>query len=322
MNNFRSNNFGRTGFGGSNFGNNAFSQNPWEEIKRLFKSNMLAKLIIINVVVWLVLRIVIVFAGLFNVEITSDLLYWLAVPAHINNLITHPWTLLTYMFLHESFWHILFNMLWLYWFGRIFLEFLNERQLLSTYLMGGLAGAIVYIASYNLFPRFQDDYIKSLALGASASVTAIVMAISFYVPNYRINLLFLGPVRILYIAMGSILLDVLAIDSDNSGGHLAHLGGAMWGFLYIYMLKNGHDFSTIFNKIPRFNFSGKGKKAKKTKFKNVYTNERPKSDEDYNMEKKQNQAKIDKILDKISKSGYESLTREEKEILFRSSNKH
>lgn len=321
MNNFGNNQFGRRGFGGMNTGNNAFTQNPWEEIKRLFKNNMLARLIIINVAVWLTLRIIIVFGGLFNAEITNDLLYWLAVPAHLDNLITRPWTLFTYMFLHESFWHILFNMLWLYWFGRIFMEYLNERQLLSTYLLGGLVGALVYITSFNVFPRFQDEYIMSMALGASASVTAIVVAISFYVPNYKIYLMFIGPVRIIYIALASLLLDVLMIDSNNSGGHLAHLGGALWGFYFIFMLKKGSDLSTFMHRIPRFRFSDTGRKTKKTKFRNVYTNERPVSDEDYNLQKKHNQQRIDGILDKISKSGYESLTKEEKEILFRSSNK-
>ncbi len=322
MNNFGGNNYGRPGFGGMNYGGSSFSQNPWEEFKRMFRNNMLMKLIIINVGVWLALRIIIVIFKLFNIDPTMDLIYWLAVPAHLDKLIVRPWTLLTYMFLHEDFWHILFNMLWLYWFGRIFMEYLNGRQLLSTYLIGGLTGAAVYILSFNIFPRFHEAYLEAIALGASASVTAIVVAISVYVPNYRIHLLFIGPVRIIYIALGSLLLDILMLDSNNSGGHLAHLGGALWGFYYIYMLKKGNDLSTILYKLPRFKFSSSGRKGRKTKFKNVYTNERPMTDEDYNFEKKKHQERIDKILDKISKSGYESLTKEEKEILFRSSNKH
>ncbi|MCB2222286.1 MAG: rhomboid family intramembrane serine protease [Bacteroidetes bacterium] len=321
MNNFGGNNYGRPGFGGSNFGNSSFAQHPWEEFKKLFNNNMLMKLIIINVAVWLLIRIIIAFFGLFNQDVTLDLLKWLAVPAHLDKLITRPWTLFTYMFLHEDFWHILFNMLWLYWFGKIFMEYLNQRQLLSTYLIGGLAGAALYIISFNVFPKFQQAYLEAIALGASASVMAIVVAISVYVPNYRIHLLLLGPVRILYIALGSILLDILMIDSDNSGGHLAHLGGALWGFYYIYMLKKETDFSTLLQKLPRFKFSGVKSSTRKTKFRNVYTNERPMTDEDYNLQKKKSQEKIDKILDKISKSGYESLSKEEKELLFRSSNK-
>lgn len=150
---------------------------------------------------------------------------------------------------------------------------------------------------------------------------AIVVGISYYVPNYKINLMFIGPVKILYIAMFSIVLDILMIRSANSGGHLAHLGGAIWGFYYIYMFKKGTDFSTLLNKVPKIRFSGGSKSYKKTKFKNVYTNDRPVSDEDYNLRKKNEQQQIDAILDKISKSGYESLSKEEKALLFKSSGK-
>ncbi len=297
-------------------------QNPFSNLKGFFKSkNMLAKLIIINVVVWLAIMILDVLFDLFNSSAKETLIEWLAVPASMGKLITRPWTVFTYMFLHYDFWHILFNMLWLFWFGKIFLEYLNQRQLLATYLFGGLAGAAFFILSYNIFPKLQDAYVQSVAPGASASVMAVVIAISYYVPNYRIHLMFLGPVKILYIALFSIVLDIIMIRSSNSGGHLAHLGGAMWGFYYIYMLKKGADFSTILNKLPRINFSGGSKSYKKTKFKNVYTNERPVSDEDYNLRKKSEQERIDSILDKISKSGYESLSKEEKELLFKSSGK-
>jgi len=304
------------------YGRNYTTQNPFNNLKSFFKSkNMLVKLIIINVAVWLFIMILEVLFDLFNSSFSESIIQWLAVPASLGKLITRPWTLITYMFLHLEFWHILFNMLWLYWFGRIFLEYLNERQLLSTYILGGLAGALFYILTFNIFPKFQESYLLSLALGASASVMAIVVAISYYVPNYRIHLMFFGPVKIIYIAMFSIVLDVLMIRSANSGGHLAHLGGAIWGFYYIYMLKKGTDFSKYFNKIMAINISQYFMRPKKPKFKNVYTNARPVKDEDYNYQKKTDQDKIDKILDKISKSGYESLTKEEKELLFKTSNK-
>ncbi|MDB4303736.1 rhomboid family intramembrane serine protease [Desulfosarcina sp.] len=297
-------------------------QNPFSDLKGFFKSrNMLAKLIIINVVVWLAIMFLDVVFDLFNSSVTDSLIEWLAVPASAGKLITRPWTIFTYMFLHYDFWHIIFNMLWLFWFGKIFLEYLNQRQLLATYLFGGIAGAILFILAFNIFPKFQDVYIQSVALGASASVMAIVVGISYYVPNYKINLMFLGPVKILYIALFSIIMDIMMIRSTNAGGHLAHLGGAMWGLYYIYMLKKGTDFSTLLNKIPRIKFSGGNKSYKKTKFKNVYTNERPVTDEDYNFRKKNEQERIDAILDKISKSGYESLNKEEKALLFKSSGK-
>ena len=304
-----------------NNNNPYYSQQPFGNMKDIFRSkNMLIRLIIINVAVWLAIMVLDVFFDLFNANFSSGLIQWLAVPAALEKLITRPWTLITYMFLHLDFWHILFNMLWLFWFGRIFLEYLSEKQLLATYLMGGLAGAALYILSFNIFPKFQDTYFLSMALGASASVMAIVIAISVYVPNYRIYLMFIGPVKIYYIAIFSVILDILMIRSSNSGGHLAHLGGAIWGFYYIYMLRKGTDLSKVLNWIPRFSVPKKKKKSSKAHFQNVYTSGRPMKDEDYNLHKKKNQERIDEILDKISKSGYESLTREEKELLFKSSN--
>lgn len=307
----------------NNYGNNnIYYQNPFSNMKGFFRSkNMLVKLIIINVAVWIIVRILDVILDLFNQNSSQEIIQWLAVPANLNALVLKPWTLFTYMFLHYDLWHILFNMLWLYWFGRIFLEYLSDRQLLSTYLIGGLAGAAMYIISYNIFPKFQEDYLRSVALGASASVMAIVVSISYYVPNYRIYLLFIGPIRIIYIALVSIGLDVLMIRSENSGGHLAHLGGAIYGFLYIYAMRRGIDFSNILNSFSRIKLKNPVKKKKKTHFRNVYTNARPMTDEDYNFEKKKQQEHIDKILDKISKSGYESLTKEEKELLFKTSNR-
>ena len=131
-------------------------QNPFTDLKSFFRSkNMLMKLIIINVVVWLLIMVFEVFFDLFNSSFTENIIQWLAVPASLGKLITRPWTLISYMFLHLDFWHILFNMLWLYWFGRIFLQYLNERQLLATYILGGLAGAIFYILSFNIFPKFR-----------------------------------------------------------------------------------------------------------------------------------------------------------------------
>lgn len=298
-------------------------QNPFADLKSFFKSkNMLVKLIIINIAVWIVIMLLDRIFFLFNAEFTVFVEQWFAVPASLGKLITRPWTLLTYMFLHIGFWHILVNMLWLYWFGRIFLEYLNERQLLSTYIMGGLVGALFFILSFNIFPKFQDVYIMAIALGASASVKAIVVAISYYVPNYSINLFFLGPVRIIYIALVTIFIDLFMIRSDNSGGYIAHIGGVLWGFYYIYMLKKGTDFSKLFAAFSWKNLTQPFMRPKKTKFKNVYTNPRTTTDEDYNLQKKKDQEKVDTILDKISKSGYESLTKQEKELLFRTSNKN
>jgi len=302
---------------------NSIHQNPFHDLKGFFRGkNILIRLILINIIVWFTIVLLDVLFDLFQVTFTEEVINWLAVPASIEALITRPWTLVTYMFLHYDIWHILFNMLWLYWFGRIFLEYLNERQMLATYLLGGLSGAVLYILSFNIFPKFQESYLQSVALGASASVVAIVVAISFYVPNYRINLLLIGPVKIIYIALFSIALDFIMIKSSNSGGHLAHIGGAIWGFFFVAMLRKGNDLSNAFDMNWLKNtfrpFTGK----KKSHFKKVYTNSRGVSDEDYNLQKRRQQERIDDILDKISRSGYDALTKEEKELLFRTSNKN
>jgi membrane associated rhomboid family serine protease len=301
----------------------SYSQSPLEEFKNLFRTkNMLIKLIIINVGLWLFVRILAVIFDLFNTDVAESILKWLAVPADPEMLLTRPWTIISYMFLHFDFWHILFNMLWLYWFGKIFLEYMSERQLLGVYLLGGLAGAALYIISFNVFPKFEGVYLRSIALGASASVMAIVISISVYVPNYRIHMLLLGPVKIIYIAIASVILDILMIRSGNSGGHLAHLGGAFLGYYYIQRLRKGRDLSQFLRKLSRLNLSFFEKKQPRTKFKNVYTNPRPMTDEEFNANKVDYQNKIDSILDKISKSGYDSLSKEEKELLFKSSKKN
>lgn len=298
--------------------------NPLEGIKAFFRGrSLLSRLIIINVAVWVFIRILDVFFDLFKAsDLTQELIGLLAVPADPERLVFRPWTLFTYMFLHFDFFHILFNMLWLYWFGKIFSEFLSDRQLLAVYIMGGLAGALFYIVSFNIFPKFDEIYRSSVALGASASVMAIVVAAAAYAPNYRIYLLFFGPVKIKYIALLSILLDVLMIKSQNSGGHLAHLGGAIWGLVYISMLKKGNDTSRFFAWFSSGRFSDLFKRKKYTRFRNIYTNSRPMTDEEYNTERADRQKKIDHILDKISKSGYDSLSREEKDFLFRESGKN
>ena len=287
-----------------------------EEIKRSFKSgSILTKLIYINLGVFLVVKIFGVFTFLLSTQGQSfSLVYWLAVPAELSQLVKRPWTVFSYMFLHEGFIHILFNMLILFWFGRIFLQYLNEKQLLNVYLLGGLLGALLYILAFNAFPVFENVLPLSYALGASASVMAIVIAISIYVPDYTIQLMFLGPVKLKYIAGFYFVLDILSIAGENSGGHIAHLGGAFFGYLFISNLKKGRvsskntstsskSFSSFFKRKPKMKVSHK----------------KPVDDMEYNTQKIAKQEEIDKILDKIAKSGYDSLSKQEKEILFKMS---
>jgi len=174
-----------------------------DEIKASFKEgSTLTKLIYLNLGVFLAVKIAQIFFILFDApQGFESLLRWFAVPASLPDLIRKPWTLITYMFLHEGFLHILFNMLWLFWFGRIFLEYLDQKKLVSVYLLGGIVGAILYIISFNLFPVFKSVLTESVALGASASVIAVVIAIAAYVPNHTVYLMFIGPVKIKYIGI-------------------------------------------------------------------------------------------------------------------------
>lgn len=302
---------------------------PFERLRQFFRGrSVLPKLILINIIIWLFIKVLAVFAFLITTPPANPMAYlyetiteWLAVPADTNDLLAKPWTLVTYMFLHLNFWHILFNMLWLYWFGKIFLEYLNNRQLLFTYLSGGLAGGLIYILSFNFFPVFDPLIARSVALGASASVLAIVVAIAFYVPGYTIYLLFIGPVKIKYIAIISVIIDFLMIRSDNAGGHIAHLGGALWGFMYIKFLRTGYDISSLSHLIKKLNFWNRFTARKRFYYKEVHRQQRPLTDEEYNLRRAENQQKIDHILEKIKYSGYESLTRDEKEYLFNQTKK-
>lgn len=301
-----------------NFGNQQFYQpaNPGNEIRAFIKrKDVLSVLIKINIAIYLLINIVQVFVKLSgNVPDAFTELFvmpYLGAPSALNQLLLFPWTLLTYMFTHIDFLHVLFNMIWLYWLGKIFLEYLDKKYLLRLYLFGGLAGYLLYALAFNLFPGFESVVNVSRVIGASASVMAIMAAIAFYVPNYTINLLFFGRVKLIVMALIMLVIDFLMISKDNAGGHLAHLGGALFGYLFITAYKKGWRFSSLQDSFKP-----------KPKFRNVYRNQKPVSDEDYNRNKTINQAVIDSILDKISKSGYQSLSSQEKEILFRSSKKN
>lgn len=288
----------------------------WDDVVRTFKTGSnLTKLIYINTGVFLVITIAAILGFLFrNDGIPAVLMSVLAVPADLNELIYRPWTLFTYMFTHKDIWHILFNMLWLYWFGKIFLEYLDQRKLVAVYLLGGITGSIIYVASFNIFPAFSGILSESVAIGASASVMAVVIAIAAYVPDYTINLLLLGRIKIKYMALAIFILTSVVDFSVNSGGKLAHIGGALFGYLYTMNLRKGRDIGRGFNRImDYFATIFKPRKKLKVKYK------KPVSDYDYNKIKVERQHEINSILDKISKGGYESLTKEEKEILFRES---
>jgi len=289
----------------------------WARFKR---GSSYEKLLFINIAVYVLVSIFRVV--LFLMQAGNAGLYYpvnyLSLPADLTLLSHMPWTVFTYMFLHEDFLHILFNMLWFFWFGKIFVDYIGARKLTAVYIIGGLFGALFYVGAFNLFPVFEKVIHGSMALGASASVIAVVVAISFYIPDHKVNLMFIGSVKLKYIALFTIIIDFLSIAGENSGGHIAHLGGALFGFIFAMQYKNGKDAFVWFEKL----FVGIGKLFKpKPRMKATYQKAREMNDMDYNYDKAKQQREMDAILDKIAKSGYESLSKKEKEILFNSSNR-
>lgn len=285
-----------------------------DEIKDSFKQgSVLTRLIYINLGVFLLVRIIQLFFFLAGEEFF--LLNWLALPDSPSEFIRKPWTLVTYMFLHYDFLHILFNLIGLYWFGKLFLYRFEGDKLLGLYVLGGIAGGLLYMLAYNLLPVFQS--VNGLLLGASASLLAILVAISVYEPNKEIILVFIGGVKLKYVAAFYILLSVIGISTSNPGGNIAHLGGALFGYLYILQLRKGKDMTS--GPVRWINKLAALFKARKK----VHIEHRkpPRDDYEYNRQRNQNQEEINKILEKIAKSGYGSLTKKEKEILFKQGRK-
>jgi len=285
-------------------------------LKRTFQAgNILAKLIYINVGLFILIRLLTVLLVLFDLQ-GFPFLNYLQMPSSPELLLYRPWTVFTYMFTHFDFLHILFNMLWLYWFGQIFLYFFNERQLGGLYMLGGIAGALFFMLAYNIFPYFQNVAHTSFLMGASASVMAIVFAVSFYKKDFEINLLLIGRVKLIYLAVFTLVLDLLSITSQNAGGHIAHIGGALFGIWFASRIKVGKDLTAPMNRLI-----DKVVNLRKRPSKMRVTYKRNETDHEYNARKNQENVDLDSILDKLKRSGYESLSAEEKKKLFDASKK-
>ncbi|WP_378176610.1 rhomboid family intramembrane serine protease [Aquimarina sp. SS2-1] len=289
------------------------------DLKLKFRSfSIIEKLIVINVVVFVSFYLINTFAYLFNTS-SGFLLDWFVFPKEFGSFLTKPWSIITYAFLHSGFWHIASNMIILYFSGKYFVSYLTEKRVLTVYFLGAIFGALLYMASYNLFPVFSEVG-NSVLLGASASVMAILIAIATYIPYMSVRLMFIGSVKFWWIAVFFVILDIAQIPAGNAGGHIAHLGGALFGYLYASQLKKGKDIGSWFEKFmdavaslfkPRKKSPLKTvHKAKKSKTTTSRKTTAPKA-------KSPNQAEIDAILDKISKSGYDSLTKQEKDFLFK-----
>lgn len=289
----------------------------WNDIKsNLKKEGNFTKLLYINIAIFLLFKTITVFGFLFNINDTNNFVEsYLSLPSNLSDLVKKPWTIITYMFVHKDFFHLLFNMVWFHLGSKLFLQYFNGKQLISTYILGGIFGGLIYIIAFNSFPVFYDVVFNSKVMGASASVLAIFIAIASYTPNIHISFPFIGNIKLKHIAITLVVLDFLSISPENPGGHISHLGGALFGYVYILLLKKGTDLSINFhNLLSYFNFS------KKPTLTRVHKKRRSrKTDDDYRNEKANRQEKINFILEKISKSGYDSLTKEEKELLFKES---
>ena len=264
------------------------------------RADMLTKLIVINIIVFILANICVSIPGL------GGYVYdYFALPSSLHQLQYRPWTLITYMFLHVQFMHLLSNMLWFYWFGIIFTDFMSNKKLLYTYLLGGIAGGLLFILFSNLFMP------NSNLIGASAGIMAVIVATAVLVPDYELRLIFFGPVKLKYLAIAAFVLTSVIDFGVNSGGKVSHIGGALYGMLYMYQVRKGTDYAQLadnfFSKIG--NLLKSKPKLKKSGGSGVKQQKRSVDEK---------QKKIDAILDKISASGYDALTKEEKDFLFKS----
>ena len=294
-----------------------------DEILNTFKKgSMLTKLIYINVAAFVILYFVFLFF--------ESLEKYFGVPGTFSDFIYQPWSIVTYQFIHGGFMHLLMNMLILFWFGRIFLKFHNQKQLLAVYLIGGFFGAFFHLLANNVLPEANQAYI----IGASGAVMSIVFAAVAYKPDYIIHMFFIGPVKIKYIAIILFILDIMGLAGNAKTGmsgsdgiaHIAHMGGSAFGLWFGYSIRSGKDITRSFNNFLNNFFSwfiSDKSNRKRSKMKVSKSNQisKPKSDWEYNKDQADEKKEVDRILDKISKKGYGSLSQKEKDFLFKQKEK-
>ena len=296
-----------------------------QDIRTAFsrRDNALIQLILLNVLVFAVL---ILLRTILTISSASGyypiLMRQLELSSSLPMLLRHPWTLLTYAFCHQEFFHILYNLLNLYWFGQLVREYLGDRRLVSIYVLGALAGAVVFLLSYHLLPVFQPA-VGTPMIGASAAVTAIIVAGATLLPDYTFTLILIGPVKIKWIAAVVVLISLAGVNGGNPGGEIAHLGGALLGFVFIKQLQAGRDLGRPVQAVGNF-FSNLATRRPTMR---VSTTRRPEpvtagpasGAKKPAVAGQPLEGEIDTILDKISRSGYESLSKDEKQKLFRAS---
>jgi membrane associated rhomboid family serine protease len=269
------------------------------------------KLIAINVAVFIVNGLLTFLLGLRG----DAVMQWFELPKDFYDFISQPWSLFTYSFFHGGIWHLFWNMLVLYFASRIFLNLFGSRRYINVYFLGVLLGGMLFLLSYNVFPALMG--IRTALIGASAGVTAVLIFVCAYIPNQEVRVVFFN-VKLWHIGVFIVLIDLIQIPSSgNAGGHLAHLGGALLGYTYARQLLAGRDIGEGFSKLLDGMANLFRKREKKPPLKTVYRKKQTYTRNKVDYDKESRQRKIDNILDKISKSGYESLSREEKDFLFK-----
>ncbi|TXD49034.1 rhomboid family intramembrane serine protease [Polaribacter sp. IC073] len=276
-----------------------------DTLKYKYKSGtIIEKLIYLNVGVFALTLLITVFQGLYKGQ-QNFLMQWFSLDDNLNEFITKPWSIISYGFLHADFIHLLFNMITLYFIGNLFIQYFTQKQALTFYILGTLFGGMLYLISQNYFPLFEG--MNTTLVGASAGISAIFIGIVTYMPNYQIKIPLLGFLKIWHLAVIWLAFDVIGLVGENAGGSFSHLGGSLFGYLYVNQASNK---KTVFSNMFSSFFKRKEKPLKtvhKTAKRKQNTVKTPGP----------NQAQIDTILDKISKSGYDTLTKTEKEFLFK-----
>ena len=271
---------------------------------RFKQATIVEKLIYINLAVFILTLLISVFQGLYKNE-SNFIVTWFSLNANYTEFFSRPWAIISYGFLHADFLHILMNLIVLFYVGNLFIEYFTQKQLLTFYLLGTFFGGVLFLLSYNYFPLFKDQ--TAILVGASAGISAIFIGIATYMPNYQFKIRFIGFVKLWYLAAIWIGLDILGLSRANAGGHFSHLGGALFGFLYVSQASNKKI--SVLDKVTSLF------KRKEKPLKTVYKSKKKTTSTIKNTS--ENQKKIDKILDKIGASGYDVLSKEEKEFLFK-----
>lgn len=283
-----------------------------ELIQTYKEGNILTKLILINGAVFLVLALI--YVTLFLCSSTIDPSYYVSLPAHLGSFYMQPWTIFTYMFVHSNIIHYLCNMLMLYWIGNLFIQFFSERDCLNMYIMGGLAGGVLYLICYTVIPVLESTSFYTNLSGASAAITALAVAVGIYQPEYQVKLALIGDIKLKWVAISIIVLSLVLIPDGNAGGCISHLGGALAGFFFIKQIQKGKNIAEwigkILDKIQSLFGTKKKWKVAYNKFDTKHS-----TDGEYNMHRKSQQEELDALLDKVKRVGFANMTQKEKQKL-------